>query len=347
MAEEPYGRLLAGDEKQVRLSYEQWANQPVDNDLTNGPCPAAQRKQRTINEPVTLTGPGTFFGKATRTIRLEPTDLDGWWVDRMDLPQSLPTRVSIRNVWTTGEVVSNIVLRSGSPHNYVRMVEHIVALKVGMGLDNLMVRIDSGDPPIFERGSLDLVEAIEKSGFREQTGQTKYVTVKEKVTVGNAYDGFLTLMPCTSEKPRLHLDCAIDFPTAIGRQRLRLPLTTDHFRYGAEARTNTSASKMLYCRTIGKLFANIRNLGYTDKNVLVAGRNSYVNEPRLFHEGKSLEAIWHRATLDLLAAIALIDDGLFVGDVVSYKAGHALDVQMITMLYLNDLLEVFPGGALG
>ena len=97
---------------------------------------------------------------------------------------------------------------------------------------------------------------------------------------------------------------------------------------------------MIYCKTIGKIFADTRHLGYTTKNILVAGPNKYVNEPGLMHEGKSLEAVWHRACLDLLAAIALIDRGRFVGKVISYKAGHTLDVQAVRELYLHDLLEV-------
>jgi UDP-3-O-acyl-N-acetylglucosamine deacetylase len=49
--------------------------------------------------------------------------------------------------------------------------------------------------------------------------------------------------------------------------------------------------------------------------------------------------VWHRATLDLLAAIALIDKGRFIGRVVSYRAGHTLDVRAVTQLYQHDLLE--------
>jgi hypothetical protein len=59
----------------------------------------------------------------------------------------------------------------------------------------------------------------------------------------------------------------------------------------------------------------------------------------MMHNGKSLEAAWHRATLDLLAGPALIDRGRFVGRIISYKAGHTLDVQMIRELYRHDLLE--------
>ena len=77
---------------------------------------------------------------------------------------------------------------------------------------------------------------------------------------------------------------------------------------------------------------------HTGNNVLVAGVRHYFNRPRLRHEGKSLEAVWHRATLDLLAAIALIDRGRFVGRIVSYKAGHALDCDMMRELYCRDML---------
>ncbi len=104
------------------------------------------------------------------------------------------------------------------------------------------------------------------------------------------------------------------------------------------ARTNTSWAKVLYCRTIGRLFADVRNLGYTSQNVLIAGRNRYMNEPRLVHEGKALEAVWHRSVLDLLAAIALIPNGQFVGHITSYKAGHRLDCELMRQLYLNEVL---------
>jgi UDP-3-O-acyl-N-acetylglucosamine deacetylase len=99
---------------------------------------------------------------------------------------------------------------------------------------------------------------------------------------------------------------------------------------------------MLFCKTIGLLFADTRNMGYTTRNILVAGPYRYFNEPRLLHNGKSLEAAWHRAALDLLAAIALIDGGRFAGTVISYKSGHGLDVHMVSELYQRSLLRDLP-----
>ncbi|HKL20255.1 MAG TPA: UDP-3-O-acyl-N-acetylglucosamine deacetylase [Tichowtungia sp.] len=332
------GRLLAGDQAVVDAAYTEFNSIPVDLDLTDQPSPALRTGAKTIAEPVTVSGPGTFAGKNTTTITFEPTDREGWWLDRTDQPTSLPIRVAIDNVWTTGAIVSNIVLRAGNPHNYVRMVEHIIALRMGLDIDNLMIKIDSGDPPLFERGSLDLLEALERAGRQTVNRTVKYVTVKEPVTLGWAGGQFLTLAPNDHDAPKLTVDAAVNFPNAIGQQRIVFPVNSTNTLTGAEARTNTPYGKMLYCKTIGKIFADVRNLGYTDKNILIAKKDVYHNKPRLMHESKSLEAVWHRGVLDLLAAIALIPDARFVGHITSYKAGHRLDCDLITQLYLNDLL---------
>ncbi len=333
------GKILMGDGEAIRASYAQMNQQPVDWDLSNRPVEPLRRKQTTLARSETISGPGTFMGKATRTITFAPTNLEGWWLDRTDRPRSLPIRVGISNVWTTGQIVSNIVLRSGNPHNYVRMVEHLVSLRMGMGVDNLMIQIDSGDPPLFEQGSLDVVEALGKCGTVELDKPVRYVTVKEPVTVGGTYGDFITLAPPDDpDNPQLTVDCALSFPTAIGQQRIVFPLSAELVKMASIARTNTSLAKVIYCATLGRIFADVRHLGYNTKNVSIAGKKRYVNEPRLLHEGKALEAAWHRAVLDMLAAIALIPDGLFVGKIKSYKAGHRLDCELIKQLYLNQVL---------
>lgn len=337
MAHDALGRIVAGDPELLRRALARLQEQPVDWDLSDPTVVQPIRKQKTLARSVSVSGPGTFLGKSLSTLTFEPTDLEGWWFSREDLDDCLPVRVSIRNVWTTGDVVSNIVLRAGPPQNYVRMVEHIVALKMGLEIDNVMIRCTSGDPPLFKRGSLDLVEALESAGSVEGERPVQYWTVKERVTIGAPNGSFLMFEPCLGP-PRLTIDCAIQFKTAIGRQRIKFPLCAKHFRHGAEARTNAPFSKMLYAKTIGRLFADIRNLGYNMENVLVASRWRYINEPRLLHDGKSLEAVWHRAVLDLLAAVALLEEGRFVGQITSFCSGHTLDCYAMRLLYKRGLL---------
>ena len=272
---------------------------------------------------------------------LEPSPDPGWWFERVDRPDELPTAATVRNVWTTGRIVSNIVLRSGDPHNYCRMVEHILALKVGLVLDRVLVKLQSGDPPLFEQGSLDLVQAVDRTGVRTTDTVASHVTVARPVGICAPNGAFVWLAPPRLPYPSLFLDVAIDFPNVIGQQRVRFFMTPELFRRVCIARTNASSWKKLYCQTIGRLFADIRRLGYNRRNLLIAGRRGYHNRPRLIYNGRSLEAVWHRAALDLAAAIGLVEGGRFVGQVVSYRAGHALDVRLIALLHRHRLLVPF------
>lgn len=333
------GRILAGTESEAQAAWQSMQALPVDEDHSQATPAPIRAKRNTIARPVSVQGPGTFFGKETRTLEFLPTEREGWWFDRVDHPEALRVQVGIHNVWTTGQIVSNIVLRSGPPSNYIRLVEHIIALKMGMEIDDLVIRIDSGDPPLFNIGSMPIVEALESAGLAESSYPLQYVTVKEPVYMSAPQGKLLVFEPADPARPALDLDCAVDFPNAIGTQRIQLALNRETFRQGAHARTNTTAQKKLYCQTLGKIFADIRNLGYTNENVLIAGKKRYVNTPGLVHQGKSLEAVWHRAILDLLAAIALIERGHFLGRITSFKAGHGMDVEAVNLLYRNDLLE--------
>ncbi len=332
------GRILEGSADALERAKAEFESTPVDQDWSaQEPAPRLARA-RTIARPVEVSAPGTFSKNAIRTLRLEPTELSGWWLQRCDIPDSLPIKVSIRNVWTTGEIVSNIVLRSGSSHNYVRLVEHIIALKAGMDVDNLLIKLESGDPPLFNAGSKELVEAIQSAGRRELDAPVRYFTVKERVSLLTPHNGLLMIDPAEEGSLRLDIDCVRSFPNAIGQQRIRFVNNERSFLHGSTARTNTSARQKFLVTTFGKLFPESRNLGYNSKNVLIAGKKKYSNEPSHMHEGKSLEAAWHRAVLDLLAALALIDEGRFVGKIVDYKGGHYPDVEMVKLLYAYDLL---------
>lgn len=331
----PIGKILAGNRDAVQAASDRFNTQPIDLEfLHNGPYPYS-RYRTTLGDVESCSGPGTFQGSKKSTLIFSPSRIPGWWIDRTDLPGQFPIGVSVRNVWTTAR---NIVLRSGSPHNYLRMVEHIIAFRLGMGVDDLTVCIASGDPPLFDRGNLDIYEAFQRAGIVETKTPATFVTVREPLTFGGTRGDFLTFLPAEPGQLGLRVDCAIDFKSAIGRQRIRYDLTPDVFRIGSEARTNAPYSQYLYTRTIGKLFADTRNLGYTTRNILIHGRKRYLNEPHLIYDGRSYEAVWHRSTLDLLAAVSLLDSGRFAGTIVSYRAGHTQDVEMCSMLALHDYL---------
>jgi len=329
------GRVLIGDTQVVQEAYKRFSDQEIDvEELCKGDT-GYSAKRTTIAGSRSATGSGTFHGRSKRTLTFKPSEESGWWIERYDLKEQLMTPVSVRNVWTSAR---NIVLRSGNPHNYLRMVEHIVALRLGMGVDDVIISTESGDPPLFDRSSLDLVDAIDQAGIVELDEPARYVTVTEPVTFGGSRGDFLTFIPAEPGQKSLRIDCAINFDSVIGKQRILFDLTPELFRKGSLARTNASYTKMLLVKAIGWTMADTRNLGYTHDNILIHGKNKYYGEPRFELGQKALEPVWHRALLDLLAAIALIDTGRFCGTVVSYRAGHTLDVRAAGLLYLHKLL---------
>lgn len=334
------GRILAGDKSAVEAAAKELALQPIDDvRLVDGNDTGFLSSRTTIQNEAVVTGPGTFAGKFQRTLRFKPSRKPGWWIKRTDLDEQLPIEVATHNIWTAAR---NIVLRSGNPHNYLRMVEHIVALRAGLGIDDLVIETDSGDPPLFDRSSLDLVEALEEAGIVASSAgsEPNYITVAEPVTIGGDRGDFVTLLPAEPGCRKLRMDVAINWNSVIGKQRILFDVSRDNFVFGAGARTNATQQQMTLAHTIGLLFADTRNLGYTKQNILIHGRKRYVNTPmpQFNLNGRNFESVWHRATLDLLAAIALLEGGRFVGTAVSYRAGHVLDTRFMTLLELNDVL---------
>jgi UDP-3-O-acyl-N-acetylglucosamine deacetylase len=202
-----------------------------------------------------------------------------------------------------------------------------------------VIKTNSGDPPLFDDSSLPLVEAVEQAGIVPAGEKATYVTVKEPLAFAGSRGDFLMFLPDDGSR-KLRLDVAINWNTIIGNQRIVFDVTPETFRYGAFARTNATHRQYQLAKTVGWLFADTRNLGYDKDNILIHGRKRWYGEPRFHSEatGKYLEPVWHRATLDLLAALSLTGPDRFVGTVVSYRAGHTQDCDAVRSLYRNGWL---------
>ena len=330
------GKIVIGSEASIRSAYDRFKVQPID-EVRLAPAGSSQfpSNRRTLKGETQVAGIGTFYGKERQELTFAPSAKPGWWIRRMDQPEQLDTKVDIANLWTSAQ---NLVLRSGSPHNYLRMVEHIIALKCGLGVDNVLVKVNSGDPPLFDQSSHPLVHAMNDAGIVETSEPATYVTVKEPVAFGGKRGDFLLFLPAENGERNLRIDCAISWNTVIGDQRVLFDVTPETFAYASFARTNATRKQYLLAKTVGKLFAATRNWGYNERNILIHGRRKFYTEPRFQAGEKFLEPVWHRATLDLMAAIALTGEHRFCGTVVSYRAGHTQDCDAIRALYRNDLL---------
>ena len=336
----PTCRLVRGSQASLDAALARFGAQPVDEvRLAPEGWSGWPTKRTTLAAEASVAGVGTFRGRERRTITFAPSTRPGWWIRRTDQPEQLDTAVDIANLWTSAR---NLVLRSGSPHNYLRMVEHIVALRAGLGLDNVVLETNSGDPPLFDESSRSMVDAVRNAGIVETDEDATYVTVREPLAFAGTRGDFLLFLPDDGSR-RLRLDVAINWRTIIGDQRVVFDVTPETFAYGAYARTNATHRQYQLAWAFGWLFADTRHLGYNKNNILIHGRKRWYGEPRFPLEKpdgtkKFLEPVWHRATLDLLAALALTGPDRFVGTVVSYRAGHTQDCDAVRALYRNDLL---------
>ncbi len=334
--EYPIGKIVFGSAASIDAAYRLFRGLAIDETrLAESRVSPFPDRRRTLAGEAPVAGIGTFQGSHKQTLTFAPSGRPGWWIRRMDQPEQLDTKVDIANLWTSAQ---NLVLRSGSPHNYLRMVEHIIALKNGLGVDDVLLKVNSGDPPLFDQSSLPLVKAVEHAGIVETDAPATCVAVKEPVAFGGARGDFLLFLPPADGERNLRIDCAISWNTVIGDQRVLFDVTPETFRYASLARTNATRRQYLLAKTVGKLFASTRNLGYNERNILIHGKNGFVTEPRFPVGEKFLEPVWHRATLDLMAALALTGEHRFVGTVVSFRAGHTLDCDAIRALCRNDLL---------
>ena len=334
----PSPRLVAGSQAAFDAAFARFSAQPVD-DVRLAESSGWSERRTTLAGEASVEGVGTFRGSERRTITFAPSSRPGWWIRRTDQPEQLDTSVDIANLWTSAR---NLVLRSGSPHNYLRMVEHIVALKAGLGLDNVVLKTNSGDPPLFDDSSSPMVDAVRRAGIVETGEQATYLTVREPLAFAGTRGDFLLFLPDDGSR-RLRMDVAISWRTIIGDQRIVFDVTPDTFAYGAYARTNATHRQYQLAWAFGWLFADTRHLGYNKRNILIHGRHRWYGEPRFPHDvadgkRKFLEPVWHRATLDLLAALALTGPDRFVGTVVSFRSGHTQDCDAIRALYRQDLL---------
>ena len=333
--------LLNGNQSSVQRSLDALAAQPVDLRLTAPPIDDSPICATTIAHSAKVSGPATYSRGQRRTLRFLPTEHPGWRFKRTDLSGApeIPALLS-----SVSESNRAIVLQAGSSENRIRMSEHIVCHRLGLGIDNLLIETDSEDPPLFDSGSVELATALRRAGTTLVVScPLEHHTVAEPVAYANPSRGsLLAWLPAEPNAPILHLDVAIDFPNAIGRQRLQFDLTPDCFESGTHARTNCAAREWRLAHLLGWLMPRYRNLGYTTENILVAGKSQYLNEPRLCLEnGKSLEAVWHRACMDLVAALSLLPPGRPTGTILSYKAGHAMDVEFLNSLLEKDLITIF------
>lgn len=133
-------------------------------------------KQRTIKRPVSVSGVGLHTG-ATVTITLLPAPVNhGVKFQRIDLEKQPLIAADISRVVSTQR---GTTLRSGSAQ--VSTIEHALSAFAGMGIDNILVKLDGPELPILDGSAAQYVRMIRESGVEEQSEDREYFEVEEPI----------------------------------------------------------------------------------------------------------------------------------------------------------------------
>lgn len=187
-------------------------------------------KQKTIHKEVSLSGVGLHTGNNVKlTFKPAPENF-GYAFVRVDL-EGHPV------IAANAEYVVNTQRGTNLEKNGVQIQtsEHVLAAAVGLGIDNLIIEINSSEPPIMDGSSKFFVEALEKAGIQEQEAEINEYIVKDVISYRDEATGSeIILMP----SDKYEVTTMVDFGTKIlGTQNATLNNISDFKTEIAAART--------------------------------------------------------------------------------------------------------------
>ncbi len=134
-------------------------------------------KQRTIKNPVSLSGRGLHTGILT-TVTFKAAPVNHWFkFQRVDLPGQPLIDADVDNVKNTERGTS--LEQNGAK---IATTEHVLAALVGLGIDNALIEVTGPEVPIMDGSSKQFVDALEKAGIVEQEAERTYFELKDNLT---------------------------------------------------------------------------------------------------------------------------------------------------------------------
>lgn len=134
-------------------------------------------KQRTIKNPVTISGVGLHTGKQTNlTFRPAPEN-HGYKFQRMDLIDNPIIDADVDNVVDTSR--GTTLEQNGAR---IHTTEHVLAALVGLEIDNVLMQMDGPEMPIMDGSSFPFIEILEKAGIVEQQAERIYFELTENLS---------------------------------------------------------------------------------------------------------------------------------------------------------------------
>ena len=265
-------------------------------------------RQKTLKKAVSAAGIGVHSG-APCSIRFLPAPVDtGIVFSRTDL--NPPVKVNANAL-----LVNDTMLCTAMNFNGVRVatVEHLMSALAGLGIDNLLIELNSPEVPIMDGSSATFIYLFQEAGIREQDSPKRFIKILDEIEIREG-DKYAKLSPYQG----LRFDFTIDFDHPVFRHRTSsFSLDFSTHRYIKDI---SRARTFGFLKDIEFLHSNSLGLGGSLENAVVVDEFRIMNEQGLRYEDefvrhKLLDAI---GDLYMLGAPIL---ALYQG----YKSGHDLN----------------------
>ena len=273
--------------------------------------------QKTIKEIITINGIGLHTGQEVN-IKIKPAEPNtGVIFKRTDLKKNNYIIPNIFNVTNTN-FCTTISNEFGTK---VSTIEHLMAALFGMGVDNVLVEIDSEEVPILDGSAKEFVEKINFSGIETSNVPIKIIKIKNKVSIKDEKK----LMSIEPSKISLDIDFEIKFNSElIGSQRNFVKV------YDSDLTDIYNARTFCLYEDIEKLKAmNLARGGSLD-NALVVKGNKVLNKDGLRND---MEFVNHKI-LDCMGDLYLSGYKI-IGKVICSQGGHKLTNQLLREVFQN------------
>jgi UDP-3-O-[3-hydroxymyristoyl] N-acetylglucosamine deacetylase len=275
-------------------------------------------RQTTLVGGISLTGTGVHSG-APVSITLYPAEADSGIRFLVCNGHDYGNEILADHRNVTGVTLCTVIGDGNGAS--IATVEHLMAALRGLGVDNVLVEIDSGEVPTMDGSAAQFVEAIDEVGLTELDAPRRFLKVLKTIRVEEA--GTIgELSPCNG----FHLDVEIEFDSPIiGKQRLEINLNPGSFRRDlARART------FGFMKDVERLWAAGLALGASLDNTVAIGDDRIINREGLRF---SDEFVRHKA-LDAVGDLGLAGAPI-LGAYRSVRGGHRLNALVLKALFAD------------
>ena len=296
-----------------------------------------RKKQKTIRASVSCTGVGLHTGvESTVTFNPAPENFGIKFL-----------RTDKEDQYVTPDLDNVIDLTRGTTieENGVKIhtTEHVLSACAGMGIDNLLIELNSKEPPVMDGSSKDFVAALVEAGIIEQKAKVDFLKITKPVVytdeekdvevVGVPYDGFKTTFTIQYDLE----DLDVQYSSVHN-------MSQNYQTQIAPARTFCLLSEIKGLAKQGLIKGG--NLGNA---VIIVDKDIEDEEVRIFKERFGIkffkgdrglqktqvlrfrnEPVRHK-TLDLIGDLALLGKPI-LGHITAIKSGHKGNVEFAKLL---------------